>query len=223
MPSLKTQVIRRISALRRGLRHARLERLTANSGLGESSWLLYGLVRAMRPAVCVEIGSAHGRSTCFIGAALRDLGRGHLFAIDPHTATNWNDDGSVETLVALQRNLRWVGVEQYVTVVRDTSAAAAAHWQQPIDFLFIDGDHSYAGVKNDWQLFAPFVQPLGAVIFHDTLWRVDAKLPPARADMGVPQFVEELRTAGYPVTTLERDYGVSIVQPVVGGVALHGR
>jgi hypothetical protein len=38
--------------------------------------------------------------------------------------------------------------------------------------------------------------------------------------MGVPAFVEELRVAGYPVTTIDRDFGVSIVQPTLNGVPL---
>ncbi|MFH1490274.1 MAG: class I SAM-dependent methyltransferase, partial [Pseudomonadota bacterium] len=35
------------------------------------------------------------------------------------------------------------------------------------DFLFIDGDHSYEGVKQDFQTFAPFVRQGGMIAFHD--------------------------------------------------------
>lgn len=220
MANWKTQLIRQIGAWRRGLRHARLERLNAPSGLGGSAWALYGLVRAMQPNVCVEIGSAHGRSACFIGAALRDNGRGVLYAIDPHEATAWNDDGPVDTLAALRRNLRHIGVERHVTVVRQRSQAAAEGWTQPIDLLFIDGDHSYRGVQRDWELFSRFVSPWGMVVFHDTLWDVGSNMPAPRGDMGVPQFVDELRAAGYPVLTWARDFGVSVVQPTPGGVPL---
>jgi predicted O-methyltransferase YrrM len=38
---------------------------------------------------------------------------------------------------------------------------------QPIDFLFIDGDHSYEGVKKDWEMYSPLVSPGGLVVFHD--------------------------------------------------------
>lgn len=38
-----------------------------------------------------------------------------------------------------------------------------------IDVLFIDGDHSYAGVKADFDLWSPLVRPGGLVIFHDIL------------------------------------------------------
>lgn len=38
---------------------------------------------------------------------------------------------------------------------------------QAVDFLFIDGDHSYNGVRADFQLYAPLVRPGGIVAFHD--------------------------------------------------------
>jgi len=38
-----------------------------------------------------------------------------------------------------------------------------------IDVLFIDGDHSYAGVKSDFELWSPLVRCGGLVIFHDIL------------------------------------------------------
>jgi predicted O-methyltransferase YrrM len=36
-----------------------------------------------------------------------------------------------------------------------------------IDFLFIDGDHSYEGVKMDFEMYSPFVRTGGIVAFHD--------------------------------------------------------
>ncbi|HCU80056.1 MAG TPA: hypothetical protein DGN60_02690 [Chloroflexi bacterium] len=39
-----------------------------------------------------------------------------------------------------------------------------------IDFLFIDGDHSYQGVKRDFELYAPLVRKGGIVAFHDIVY-----------------------------------------------------
>ena len=38
-----------------------------------------------------------------------------------------------------------------------------------IDFLFIDGDHSYEGVKQDFDIFGPLVKRNGLIAFHDIL------------------------------------------------------
>lgn len=191
------------------------------SGLGDSAWLLYALTRAMKPDVAVEIGSARGKSACYVGTALRENGRGTLYAIDPHRRTDWNDLDSVDTYPIITRHLELYGVQEQVRLLRQASEEAAATWTTPIDLLFIDGDHSYEGVKRDWALFTPFVRSFGVVVFHDTLWdvRPDPKWP-TREDMGVPRFVDELRRDGYPVVTLDRDFGVSVVQPVRGGEPL---
>lgn len=186
------------------------------SGLGASAWLLHGLVRSLKPDTCVEIGSATGWSTCHIGLGLRENVHGQLYAIDPHAATSWNDP-TIDSLGALRRNLRRCGLERYVEIVRATSEAAARGWRRPIDLLFIDGDHSYAGVKRDWELFSPHLRPFGVAVFHDATWDLHG---PTRPDMGVPRFLEELRIAGYPLITIDRDHGLTLVQPRQGGQSL---
>ncbi len=188
-----------------------------NTGMGDSAWLLHGIVRSMKPEVCVEIGSAQGWSTCHVGLALREHFHGHLYAIDPHLPTQWNDIDAVESLPILQGNLQRFGLENYVTIVRKTSGDAARDWTRPIDFLLIDGDHSYEGVKRDWELFSPFLHPFGIAVFHDTTWEIHG---PNRPDMGVPRFVDELRLAGHPVITIDRDCGLSMVQRIPAGTPL---
>lgn len=171
----------------------------------------------MKPEVCVEIGSARGKSACHIGLALAENDRGMLHAIDPHQPTAWSDEASTDTWPIITRNLRRLGLEERVRVLRQDSAAAAGAWRDPIDLLFIDGDHSYDGVRRDWEAFSPFVRPSGVVVFHDTLWDLRPDERWSRPDMGVPRLVEELRADGFPVLTLDEDYGVSVVQPVRHG------
>src|SRR3990170_3255208 len=97
-------------------RALRIAKIGFRSGLGRGAWLLHGLVMSMKPSVCVEIGSARGCSACYIGLALRQLKRGRLFAIDPHTTTDWNDSHSVDTYEVMRRSLRAFHAEDYVEV-----------------------------------------------------------------------------------------------------------
>jgi cephalosporin hydroxylase len=39
--------------------------------------------------------------------------------------------------------------------------------EQKLDFLFIDGDHIYDGVKQDFEMYSPFVKKGGYIAFHD--------------------------------------------------------
>ena len=38
---------------------------------------------------------------------------------------------------------------------------------RPVDFLFIDGDHSYEGVKTDFERYSRLVRPGGLIALHD--------------------------------------------------------
>jgi predicted O-methyltransferase YrrM len=38
-----------------------------------------------------------------------------------------------------------------------------------VDLLFIDGDHTYDGVKADFEMYSALVSPAGIVAFHDVL------------------------------------------------------
>ena len=202
------------------LRRARAARMQFYSGLGDSNTILYALVRSMKPTIVVEIGSARGKSTCAIASGLRENGHGKLYAIDPHTPTDWNDASSVDTFSILRRNIATLGLTKQVEIIRSVSEDAARDWSRPIDLIFIDGDHSYEGVKRDWEMFVKHVTRFGIVVFHDTIWDITPPNEWTRSDMGVPRFVDELRQQGYQILTIGRDYGVSIVQPIIGGIPL---
>jgi len=53
--------------------------------------------------------------------------------------------------------------------------------------LFIDGDHSYDGVKSDFEMYSPLVREAGIVAFHD--------IANARTDYGVGRFWNEARNS----------------------------
>ena len=151
-----------------------IHRCRMPTGLGDSGWILHGLVRSMKPEVCVEIGSAHGYSTFLISLALHQNLKGHLWAVDPHQVNHWSDDNPDGTLESLRRNLWRVGVHHRVDIVQKNTADAIDDLPKTIDFAFIDGDHSY----------------------------------------------EELRCKGYPVITLDGDWGLSLIQATTKGVSL---
>ncbi|MEN9634956.1 MAG: hypothetical protein RL077_3360 [Verrucomicrobiota bacterium] len=76
------------------------------------------------------------------------------------------------------------------------------------------------GVKADWELFSPHVSRFGVVVFHDTTWSIHDFDFAVREDLGVSRLLEELRADGYPLITIDRNYGVTLVQPTRSGVPL---
>ena len=134
----------------------------------EEGRLLYDLAASADPmGVIVEIGSWHGRSTIWLAAGALAGRHAQVVAIDPHAGTELRAD-SATTEHILRKNLSDAGVDDAVDVVVATSSDVAATWSQPVSLLWIDGDHSYESVKQDFDLWEPFLLPDAAVALHDT-------------------------------------------------------
>jgi|GEM_PF-395617 len=139
---------------------------------------LYELVNK-KDGVYVEIGSYLGASACFIAAAIRDKKfNGKLHCVDP-----WKKDpvaGERETYEDFLFNT--AEFDKYIIPLRGTSFKKGRDFKKKLDYLFIDGDHSYKGVKIDVMSWFPKLKKGGIIIFHDIGW---AK--------GVQKVVEELK------------------------------
>lgn len=92
-------------------------------------------------------------------------------------------------------------------LVIDAVRAWVGH--QPLDVLFIDGDHTIPGVTHDYATYAPFVKPGGLIVFHDVIRRPDNSQ--GQHAIFVPEFWEALKR---PKTTIHGDepgYGLGLV------------
>lgn len=74
-----------------------------------------------------------------------------------------------------------------------------------IDFLFIDGDHSYEGVKTDWLTYSNLVSDGGLIAFHDISHH------PEETGCNVEKFWEEIKASGIPENQysefIEKEHG----------------
>lgn len=109
----------------------------------------------------VEIGVWHGVTSKRLRAAMS--AHGCLTAVDPFQPGRLGFSFAEriarhEVNTVNNGNVRWV---------RDTGAAAA-HGHGMIDFIFIDGDHSEAGLLADWTAWNPLVLAGGIVALHDS-------------------------------------------------------
>jgi predicted O-methyltransferase YrrM len=121
----------------------------------------------------VEIGTYQGVSAARIAMSLASDGL--LFCIDPWPGGRNGDDPNYKICL---RQLRRIGADRKIRILRGRSATVTAGVPEKIDFAFIDGDHSWAGIETDWKLIAPRVVAGGIVCLHDTAipasetWRV---------------------------------------------------
>ncbi|MBP7937406.1 MAG: class I SAM-dependent methyltransferase [Phycisphaerae bacterium] len=54
--------------------------------------------------------------------------------------------------------------------LKETVAEVAARLEgDSLDFLFIDGDHTYAGARVDFEAYSPLVRRGGLIAFHDVV------------------------------------------------------
>jgi predicted O-methyltransferase YrrM len=110
----------------------------------------------------VEIGVAEGASAVALREAMSPGGT--LWLIDPFHLSRLRAINATRRAahraVRACRNGRVIWIEEF-------SSVAAKDWNGPIDFLFIDGDHSESGVQQDWDMWHRNVVPGGVVVFHD--------------------------------------------------------
>jgi MMP 1-O-methyltransferase len=112
----------------------------------------------------VEIGSWKGRSTTWLASGARLAGH-RVYAIDPHRHSR--EYPEADTLDEFLGNLARNGLADVVEPLVMTSEEAAARITAPVELLFIDGDHSYAAVRRDAELWLPRLIEGGTVMFHD--------------------------------------------------------
>ena len=142
--------------------------------LAENELRFLGTLAGCTPArgVIVEIGSFKGKSTVMLATVAAHYGLGPVVAIDPHEGFAYlgpNVPQEPPTFDTFLGSIKSAGIEHNVEVQRAYSRDAARNWNRPIRVLWIDGDHSYQGCKEDFDLFSPYLADGAVVAFHDTL------------------------------------------------------
>ena len=141
--------------------------------------VIYSLVQHMRAKTCGCIGSGGGFIPRLITQARKDLYDQQIFSGDPDF--NWGDIGVTYLVDAcngiggpndLERETSFFNTTFHPRLIKETSENAYYNYfvlqDIKIDLLFIDGDHSYEGVKLDFELYSKILSPNGLIILHDT-------------------------------------------------------
>lgn len=149
---------------------------------------LANLVKELKPKTVLEIGTAEG-GTLFLFSRLAipdakiisiDLPGGEFGGGYPEWKINLYKSFSLpqQRLYLLRENSHSISTCEHVKEIIEAT---------PIDFLFIDGDHSYEGVKKDFEMYSPLVKDGGIIAFHDIA------IHPPEKNCNVHKFWEEIK------------------------------
>jgi hypothetical protein len=141
--------------------------------------IVYSLIQHMRAKNCVCIGSGGGFIPRIMTQARIDLHKQKIF--DGNSDYNWGDIGATYLVDAcngiggpndLENESSFFRSTFYPRLIKATSVDAYYDFfirqDIKIDLLWIDGDHSYEGVKADFDLYSKILSDNGVIIIHDT-------------------------------------------------------
>lgn len=173
--------------------------------------IYYGLAYSLKAKTCVCLGSGGGFVPRMMRQAQRDLNLEGSRTILVDGGTNvsearkkiWGTPYWLPKDSTFRRN--YPDVEIILKLTKDALHDVFVPDKIEIDYLHIDADHHYDGVKLDWDLFSPLVSDDGVITLHDTVNH--------REPCGVPRLLEEIRREGrYGVVNFPIRYGTAILK-----------
>ncbi|CAM4471057.1 hypothetical protein MB901379_02701 [Mycobacterium basiliense] len=137
-------------------------------------------VRYLGGGLGVEIGTYCGKSTLLLGAAAQQTAS-VLYTVDHHHGSEehqagweYHDaslvdpvTGLFDTLPTFRRILDAAHLDDHVVTIVGKSPMVARAWRSPLQLLFIDGGHTEAAAAQDFEGWAKWVTPGGALLIHD--------------------------------------------------------
>lgn len=142
----------------------------------------------VKPEVYIEIGVRHGWTFYLVSKVLSPHAR--MIAVDLPGVFPWGDDGSQ---IVFDKILSQTRPREVILVPKDSQNPETLEsikvWTPYADFIFIDADHKYEGVKKDWELYRQLVTH-GYIAFHDI--KAKPKDDPAKL-IEVPKLWDEIK------------------------------
>ena len=135
---------------------------------------LYDHIVQNRPQNCLELGFAHGVASCYIAAALDELGDGSLTSVD--LLSSQDLEPNIESLLDV------AGLEKYVNIYREKNSytwflkkniekLTTSYTCEPsYDLCFIDGPKNWTIDGFAFFLVDKLLRDYGFIVFDDYKW-----------------------------------------------------
>lgn len=176
--------------------------------------LHYAFVRNLRPDNALVIGSRYGFVPACIALALKANHKGRLTFVDANYDDRKDGYGTAYGGVGhwsqpIEKLFGALDLHSWIEVCLERTDTFFSRTDLRFEYIYIDGNHSYEGVKFDCEQALLRLNPGGLLAFHDAV--VDSSYP---GDFGVGTYLKERFPAAI---ILNRWPGMAIVQPGTAG------
>ena len=143
------------------------------------------IIAKIRPKTVLEIGTANG-GTLFLLAKF-SAPKALILSIDLRGEKKSNREILYQSFAMNKQKI--IYLERNSHKISTLLELKKRLKNKKVNLLFIDGDHSYEGVKKDFEMYAPLVKKNGIIAFHDIV-----KVSPDYApDVEVNKFWNEIK------------------------------
>lgn len=129
---------------------------------------------------CLEIGSYCGKSSVYLGSAVKENGQ-KLYSIDHHKGSEEQQPGEeyfdsdlinaegngIDTLPFFLETIEKSKLDNFVIPIVSTSEEAYQDFTLNFDMVFIDGGHSEKAAQKDYELWSQRITKGGLLAIHD--------------------------------------------------------
>lgn len=118
-----------------------------------------GMASAASAGRIFEFGTYRGQTTCGLAAVCRDA-KIYTLNLPP------DDDPRYAPFIGMYIASS-PDRERITQIFSDSQTFDTTPYRESMDYIFIDGDHSYEGVKNDTEKALQLLKPGGIIVWHD--------------------------------------------------------
>jgi predicted O-methyltransferase YrrM len=132
------------------------------------------VISDLKPKLALEIGTLHGGTLCLL-SRLADPGA-TIVSVDLPLGRfgggyKWFYVPIFKSFARFRQKIHLLRADSHAPETLSTVRKIIGN--RELDLLFIDGDHSYEGVRNDFELYHPLVRRGGLIVFHDVAEHTD--------------------------------------------------
>lgn len=171
----------------------------------------YSFILNLKPERILCIGSRKGFIPAICALACQENSKGVVDFVDAgydeNHSDNWSGIGWWKKIDP-QKHFSFLDVNQYLKTYIMTTRDFANKYHYRYQYIYVDGDHSYNGVKTDYNLFWPRLENGGFMVFHDAYVRYTRDL----GHFGVWKLFKEIKIINKIIFPFPKESGLGILQ-----------